>query len=74
MKLHVRFSGLLRQRFDGGMTVELPDGARLQDLCDILGIAPSEGSIAVAGGRVLKAGSALKEGMEVNFYPLMAGG
>lgn len=56
------------------MAVQLPAGARLRDLCAILGVAPSAGNIAVAGGRVLKPDSPLKEGMEVFFYPLMSGG
>jgi sulfur carrier protein ThiS len=79
MNVNVKFSGLLRDRFAGydpeaGMMVDIPDGATLRDLYTRLEISPSEGSIVVADGMVLKLDSPLEEGMRVCFYPLMSGG
>jgi molybdopterin converting factor small subunit len=76
MDVHVKFSGLLRDRSAaaGPGTVELPDGATLRDLYARMEISPSEGSIAVADGIVLHLDSPLADGMAVCFYPLMSGG
>ena len=79
MKLRVKLFGLLPSHFPGynpekGMEIDIPDGARVEDLLARLEISKSEAGIAIVNGLPLKSDSQLEEGMCVSLFPLVSGG
>jgi sulfur carrier protein ThiS len=79
MNVQVKLFGLLPRRFPGydpgrGMEVDLPSGARVQDLLAQLGISKEEGGIVAVDGLVQKAEAELRDGSILHvFHPIVGG-
>ena len=71
--------GTLGQRFpgcqhSGGIEVEIPDGATVQDLLALLGISESQGAFVIGEGRVLKADDQMRCGVSADVFQSIRGG
>ena len=79
MNVRVKLFGLLPRRFPGydaekGLEVDLPRGARVEDLLCRLGISKEEGGIVAVDGLVQKAEAELKEDSILHvFHPIVGG-
>ena len=79
MKVQVRLFGSLGQAFPGyqpgqGIEVEIPEGATIRDLLDLLGLSESRGAVVIAEGRILKEGDIVQGQVPLNVMQLIAGG
>jgi sulfur-carrier protein len=79
MKIQLKLYGNLRRLSPGGqagapMTIELPNGASLQDLVAQLQIPAEETKVAFVNGLVQEWGYELKEGDKVGIFPPVGGG
>ena len=84
MKVEVRLYANLRERLPdaprGRATLELDEGASLQDLLDRLGIPPAQAQMVLVNGvqavraPAARAARALAAGDEVAIFPPLAGG
>jgi len=79
MKVRVNLYGILRQRFPGyqhsqGIEVEIPDGATVGDLFDLLEISESQGAVVAMEGRILRADGEIRRGVPVNIFQAIRGG
>ncbi len=79
MKVKIKLCGLLYRRFPDhdprqGMEIEVPEGARVEDLLTHLRISKSEAGMVIADGLALKGDSRLRDGMCIHLFPLLSGG
>ena len=79
MKVRVRLYGTLSQRFPSyqhsqGMEVEIPDGATVQDLLDLLDLSESRGEVVIAEGRALRADDSIQRGVPLSIMQTIGGG
>ena len=79
MRVNVKLFGTLGRRFQNydpvdGLTAEIPDGARVGDLLDHLGLSGVKGCAVVIAGRIVKSADILGEGMTVHVLQTAAGG
>jgi hypothetical protein len=79
MKIKVYLFGTLPQRFSGydsgqGLSVDLPDHARVRDLLHALGVTGADKAIVTSGGQVKGPDVALKDGMTVQLLQQVHGG
>ena len=79
MKVRVNLYGILRQRFPGyqhsqGIEVEIPDGATVGDLFDLLEISKSQGAVVAMEGRILREDEEIRRGAPVNIFQAIRGG
>lgn len=79
MLVRVKLFGLLAKQFpeyDGelGLEVDIPEGARVEDLFSLLGIQYGEADIVVVKGKALDSGCLIEEGMCLHFFPYISGG
>lgn len=79
MRLTVRLFGTLGQGLPGydpalGISVTLPEGARVTDLLDRLGLPPGKAPVVVAGSRLLKGEDTLSEGAPLHVLQPVHGG
>ena len=79
MKVTVKLYGTLSQRFPGyqhtqGIEVEIPEGATVQGLLDLLEISESQGAVVIVEGRVLKADDKIPCGVPVGVFQSIRGG
>ena len=79
MKIKVKLSGLLAQRFPDydaatGIDLAMPDGSTVEDLLIRLRFGPSDGGIATCDGRVLQAHQRLPKGKPIMIFPIVDGG
>jgi len=79
MKLTVKLFGTLPDRYRGydpdeGLSVSLPDGARVKDLLEKLELTESDRCVTVVGGRVEKRDTVLGDGAAVGIFQLVTGG
>jgi sulfur carrier protein ThiS len=79
MKMRVKLYGTLSQRFPAyqhsqGIEVEIPDGATVKDLLDLLEISESQGAVVFMEGRILKADDKMRCGVPVNVCQAISGG
>ena len=58
----------------GVLIKELPDGARVEDLKNLLGFLPGQIGVTVVNGEIVNHNPVLKDNSEVIFYELFAGG
>jgi len=79
MRVNVKVFGTLCRQFESydpadGLAVEIPDGARIGDLIDHLGLSGLKGYAVAIGGRIVKSADILEEGMTVHLLQIGAGG
>lgn len=79
MKVRVKLYGTLSQHFPGyqhsqGIEVEIPTGATVKDLLDLLEISESQGAVVIMDGRVLKPDDQIQQGVQVNVLQAIRGG
>ncbi len=79
MKVQVRLFGTLPQRFPDydsteGLEVEIPEGAKVQDLLDYLEISASEGGIVTIDNLVVKHDRELINGDSIRILHRAFGG
>jgi sulfur carrier protein ThiS len=79
MKVKVRLYGTLGRRFPGyrpeeGLEVELPDGARVEDLLAHLGLGEDKKPVVTLEGVICGRGHDLMDGAEVNVFQALYGG
>lgn len=79
MKIQLKLYGNLRRLSPGGqagvpMTIDLPDGACLQDVVDQLEIPAEETKVAFVNGIVREWSFHLTEGDQVGIFPPVGGG
>ena len=80
MKITVKVSGMFKAHFPNldshnGFEVEIPEGSKVADLFQFLGIpAASEGVTVIANGRILSIEEKLAPGTIINLLPIMSGG
>jgi molybdopterin synthase sulfur carrier subunit len=79
MKVRVKLFGVLGLRYPGydmekGMELEIPDGARVQDLLTHLRIVESREGVVAVNGLIMKAEDVLKEGSAVHILEPVFGG
>jgi molybdopterin synthase sulfur carrier subunit len=79
MKIQLKLYGDLRHLSPGKkagapMEIELPDGASLQDLVDLLGVPAEETKVAFVNGIVQDWAYELKPGDQVGLFPPVGGG
>jgi sulfur carrier protein ThiS len=70
---------LLSQDFPGydpekGLEAEIPDGARVKDLLDHLGISETKGGVVSVDGMIFRPEHPLKEGHAVHLFQAVCGG
>ena len=79
MKVEVKLYGTLGQRFPDyqhsqGIEVEIPDGATVKDLLNLLGISESQGAVVIVEGRIQAADDEMRRGVPVNVLQAIHGG
>jgi len=79
MKIRVKLFGTLSKRFPGyrfenGIEIEIPDGARARDLLAHLEISKSQSGVVSMEARILRAGDRLKDGAIVQVFQPVHGG
>ena len=79
MKINVKLFGTLRNRFpsnasENGIEVEIPDGAKTQDLLAHLGISESQRGVVIVEGRILRADEMLEDESVVRVFQAVHGG
>ena len=79
MKVEVKLYGTLGQRFPDyqhsqGIEVEIPDGATVKDLLNLLGISESQGAVVIVEGRIQAADDKMRRGVPVNVLQAIHGG
>ena len=79
MRIWVKLYGTLGQHLPGyqlsqGIEVEIPDGATVQDLFDLLDISESQGAVVVVENRILKADDRIPRGVPVIILQAIGGG
>jgi sulfur carrier protein ThiS len=79
MKVQVKLFGTLSQAFPDyqpsqGIEVEMPEGATVRDLLDLLGLSESRGAVVIAEGRILKEGDIVQGQVPLNVMQVIAGG
>ena len=79
MNVAIKLFGTLVQHFPGydpevGMDVQIPDGARVNDLLAHLGIQGSKGFIVAAESRLLKEEDELEDGSSIQIFQSVFGG
>ena len=79
MKIRVKIFGTLKRHISGydpvhGLEVEIPDGAKVEDLCSHLGIPQKDTPIVTVNHRIVKAEEALTDRSEVNVIQRVSGG
>ena len=79
MKVRVKLYGTLSQRFSGyrhseGVEVEIPDGATVKALLDLLEISESQGVVVIVEGRILKMEDKVQPGVPVQIFQALYGG
>ena len=79
MKVWVKLHGTLGQHLPGyrlsqGIEVEIPDGALVQDLLDLLEITESQGAVVVVENQILKADDRILPGVPVIILQAVGGG
>ena len=79
MKVNIRLFGTLTTQFPHhnpkhGMEIEIPDGAKVNDLLRHLEISSAQGGIVISGGIILKADDLLKDGISVHIIQPVFGG
>jgi sulfur carrier protein ThiS len=79
MRVNVKVFGTLCRQFQSyepadGLTVEIPDGARVDDLIDHLELSGLKGYAVAIGGRIVKSADILEEGMTIHLLQAAAGG
>ena len=79
MKVQVKLYGTLSKHLpeyepSQGIEVEIPVGATTKDLFICLEISDSQGAVAIAKGRTLKAEDILQIGVPVDVFQVIRGG
>jgi sulfur carrier protein ThiS len=79
MKVQVKLFGVLSHDFPGydpekGLEAEIPDGARVKDLLDHLGILETKRGVVSVEGRIFKPEDPLKERSAVHLVQAVYGG
>jgi sulfur carrier protein ThiS len=79
MKIRVKLYSNLSKQFPGyqhsqGIEVEIPDGARVEDLLAHLKISDSQGITVAMEGRILKPNDAIRGDVPVHILQPLAGG
>jgi len=79
MKIRVKVFGTLKRHISGydpvhGHEVEIPDGAKVEDLCSHLGIPQKDTPIVTVNHRIAKTEEKLIDGSEVNLIQQVSGG
>ncbi|RDV83569.1 MoaD/ThiS family protein [Ammonifex thiophilus] len=79
MRVEVRLFGGLEKfvkdvRFGEGFPVDLPEGGRVAELLDRLGIPPSQVFSVLINGRHASLADVLREGDRVALFPPLGGG
>ena len=79
MKVEVKLYGTLGQRFPDyqhsqGIEVEIPDGATVKDLLNLLGISESQKAVVIVEGRILKADDEIQRRAPVYVLQAIHGG
>lgn len=77
--IQVKLYGTLSRQYPDyqhaqGLEVEIPNGAKVRDLLDILEIPESQGAVVVMEGRVLKTGDRIGGGFTVSVLQPIHGG
>jgi sulfur-carrier protein len=79
MQVRVKLFATLAQFSPGGLagtpfTVELPEGATLDDLAKLLNLPPGDVKISFVNAVIQELEYPLKDGDEVGFFPPIGGG
>jgi molybdopterin converting factor small subunit len=79
MKIRVKLFASLRKyapagSAEGGLVVELPDGASVRDAIAQLGIPSEHARMIVSRNEQLEPGTPLQDGQEIDVFPPLAGG
>ena len=79
MKIRVKVFGTLKRHISGydpvhGVEVEIPEGAKVEDLCSHLEIPQKDTPIVTLNHRIVKTGEELIDGSEVNLIQRVSGG
>ena len=79
MKVEVKLYGTLGQRFPDyqhsqGIEVEIPDGATVKDLLNLLGISESQRAVVIVEGRIQEAEGKIRRGVPVYVLQAIHGG
>jgi sulfur-carrier protein len=74
--MHVKiklFASLQKGRFDTG-ELEFPDGTRIRDVLEIIGVSESEAALIFINNTHAELDSVLKDGDTLAFFPPVGGG
>jgi len=79
MEVRIKLFGTLGKRFPGydyeqGMDVEIPDGARVEDLLAHLEISKPSGGVVAVESKLLAENDRLSNAGEVNIFQSVFGG
>jgi len=79
MKVRVKLYGTLGGHIPGhkaseGIEVEIPNGASVKNLLDLLEISEGRGAVLVVEGRILKRDDRIPPGVEVSVFQTVHGG